>query len=67
MNEEIKKEFAALANQIREGFGSNDKQLRVLKTRMAKLELELRGVKKAANENSVEILGLKVSRASKAN
>lgn len=63
MSDEIKQEFSILADQIRKGFTSNDRQLRVLKTRMAKLELELRGVKKAANQNSVEILGLKVGKS----
>ena len=65
MNDEIKQEFTSLADQIRKGFTSNDRQLRVLKTRMAKLELELKGVKKAANMNSVEILGLKVNKPNK--
>ena len=59
MNEDIKKEFTGLADQIRKGFAANDRQFRVLKTRMAKLELELKGVNAAANRNSVDILGLK--------
>ena len=62
MNDEIRHEFASLADQIRKGFTSNDRQLRLLKTRMAKLELELKGVKNAANQHSVEILGLKVAK-----
>jgi hypothetical protein len=59
MNEDIKSEFGALADQIRKGFVSNDRQFRLLKTRMAKLELELKSVKKASNSNSIEIFGLK--------
>jgi len=59
LDDDIRREFATLADQIRKGFTSNDRQLRVLKTRMAKLELELKGVKKAANQNAVDILGLK--------
>ena len=59
MNEDIKREFSGLAEQIRKGFAANDKQFRVLKTRMAKLELDLKDVKKAANRNSLEMLGLK--------
>jgi hypothetical protein len=59
MTDEIKQEFGALAEQIRRGFEANDRQFRVLKTRMAKLELELKGVQKAANRNSLEVLELK--------
>jgi hypothetical protein len=59
MEEDLKREFGALAEQIRRGFAANDRQFRVLKTRMAKLELDLKDVKKAANRHSVEILGLK--------
>jgi hypothetical protein len=60
VNEEIiKKEFASLADQIRKGFASNERQFRTLKSRMAKLELDLKDVKKASNRNSIEVLGLK--------
>jgi hypothetical protein len=60
MNDEIKAEFVALADQIRKGFAANDRQFRVLKTRMAKLELELQDVKKVSNSNAIEISGMKV-------
>jgi hypothetical protein len=63
VNEDIKREFGALAEQIRKGFAANDRQFRVLKTRMAKLELELKGVKKATNTNSVEVQSMKAGRA----
>jgi hypothetical protein len=59
MTEDMKREFGTLAEQIRKGFTSNDRQFRLLKTRMAKLELELKDVKKASNSNSIEIFGLK--------
>jgi hypothetical protein len=62
MSDDIKQEFSSLAEQIRRGFAANDRQFRALKTRMAKLELELKAVKKAGNMHSVEILGLKSSR-----
>jgi hypothetical protein len=62
MNDEIKTEFVAISEQIRKGFAANDRQFRLLKTRMAKLELELGGVRKAANDNTTEILGLKTRR-----
>jgi hypothetical protein len=60
MNDEIKQEFMTLAEQIRRGFSANDRQFRALKTRMAKLELELAAAKKAANRNALEILGLRL-------
>ena len=63
MEEHLKREFGALAEQIRKGFAANDRQFRVLKTRMAKLELELKGVQKATNNNSVEVQGLKAGKA----
>ena len=59
MTDDIKQEFATLADQIRKGFASNDRQFRTLKSRMAKLELDLKDVKKASNQQSAEILGLK--------
>jgi hypothetical protein len=59
MDTQIKAEFTALADQIRKGFSANDRQFRVLKTRMAKLELELQGVQKASNRNAIEISGMK--------
>jgi hypothetical protein len=62
MNDEMKAEFAGLAEQIRKGFTANDRQFRLLKTRMAKLELELKGVQKSANANSIEISGLKAQK-----
>lgn len=59
MDEAIKAEFTALGEQIRKGFAANDRQFRVLKTRMAKLELELQGLRKTTNKNAVDIVGLK--------
>jgi hypothetical protein len=59
MTDEIHQEFGALSEQIRKGFLANDRQFRVLKTRMAKLELELQGLRKTTNRNAVDIVGLK--------
>ena len=64
MDESIKSEFSALAEQIRKGFDANDRQFRALKTRIAKLELELNGVKKMENRRAEEIIELKTRKAS---
>ena len=63
MNEEIKGEFLALAEQIRKGFAANDRQFRALKTRIAKLELELNGMKRLENRRAEEIIELKTRKA----
>jgi hypothetical protein len=59
MTDDIKQEFGALAEQIRKGFAANDRQFRVLKTRIAKLELELAGMKRLENRRAEEIIELK--------
>ncbi len=59
MNDDIKQELMAIAEQIRKGFAANDRQLRVLKTRMAKLELEVAALKRVENRRSEEIIELK--------
>lgn len=59
MNDEIKQEFAALAEQIRKGFATSDRQFRAMKTRMAKMELELAALKRVENRRSEEIIELK--------
>lgn len=61
MNEEMKSQFQLLSDQIRRGFESNDRQFRILKSRMAKLELELSAVRNATNTNTVELAGIKHS------
>jgi hypothetical protein len=63
VDEAIKSEFASLAEQIRKGFAANDKQLRVLKTRMAKMELELAALKRVENRRGEEIIELKSRKA----
>jgi len=63
MNDEIKREFLALAEQIRKGFAANDRQFRTLKSRMAKLELELASIKRMENRRAEEIMELKAERA----
>lgn len=63
MTDEIKQEFSALAEQIRQGFAANDRQFRALKTRIAKLELELAGMKRLENRRAEEIIELKTKRA----
>lgn len=62
MNNEVTQQLAVISDQIRKGFAANERQQRVLKTRMAKLELELKNLKKATNQNTLEILGLKSNR-----
>ena len=62
MDESIKQEFSALAEQIRKGFAANDRQFRVLKTRIAKLELELNGMKRLENRRAEEIIELKTQK-----
>lgn len=62
MNDEIKAEFAALADQISKGFAANEKQFRTLKSRMAKMELELASLKRMENRRSEEIMELKTKR-----
>lgn len=62
MDDAIKQEFGALAEQIRKGFAANDRQFRVLKTRIAKLELELNGMKRLENRRAEEIIELKTER-----
>ena len=59
MSDEIKLEFSALAEQIRKGFAANDRQFRTLKSRMAKMELELAAVKRVENRRAEEIIELK--------
>lgn len=63
MEAEIKEQFSALAEQIRKGFAANDRQFRALKTRIAKLELELNGMKKLENRRAEEIIELKTKKA----
>jgi len=63
MNDEIKQEFSALSAQIRKGFAANDRQFRTLKSRMAKLELELASVKRMENRRAEEIMELKAKTA----
>jgi hypothetical protein len=62
VDEAIKLEFGALAEQIRKGFEANDRQFRTLKSRMAKLELELASVKRMENRRAEEIIELKTQR-----
>ena len=57
--EDVKQEFEALAEQIRKGFVANDRQFRTLKTRIAKIELELAALKRVENRRSEEIMDLK--------
>ena len=59
MDDAIKAEFGALADQIRQGFAANDRQFRTLKTRMAKLELEVAALKRVENRRGEEIIELK--------
>lgn len=59
MTDEMKQQFGALSDQIRKGFEANDRQFRLLKTRMAKMELELETIRRATNKNTVEVAGLK--------
>ena len=61
MNTEVTAKLTDISDQIRKGFADNDRQQRLLKTRMAKLELELKSLKKATNQNTLEILGMKTS------
>lgn len=63
MNDEIKQQFSMLAEQIRQGFAANDRQFRALKTRIAKLELELNGMKRLENRRAEEIIELKTRKA----
>jgi hypothetical protein len=63
MNEELKEEFIALTAQITKGFASNERQFRALKTRMAKLELDMQALKRVENRRSEEIIELKTKRA----
>ena len=60
MDDQIKAEFAALAQQISKGFADNDKQFRTLKSRMAKMELA--SLKRMENRRSEEIMELKAKR-----
>ena len=62
MDEEIKGQFAQLADQIRKGFAANEHQFRILKSRMAKVELELASLKRMENRRSEEIIELKAKR-----
>jgi hypothetical protein len=59
MSDEMNQEFRSLSDQIRKGFDANDRQFRLLKTRMAKMELELETIRRATNKNTVEVAGLK--------
>lgn len=59
MTDDMKQEFTSLSDQIRKGFEANDRQFRLLKTRMAKMELELETIRRATNKNTVEVAGLK--------
>lgn len=63
MDDAIKQEFLAISEQIRKGFAANDRQFRVLKTRIAKLELELNGMKRLENRRAEEIIELKTERS----
>jgi hypothetical protein len=63
MDDEIKAQLAGLAEQIRQGFAANDRQFRVLKSRMAKLELELASVKRMENRRAEEIMEMKAKSA----
>ena len=63
MDETIKNEFSALAEQIRKGFAGNERQFRTLKTRIAKIELELAALKRVENRRSEEIIELKSRKA----
>jgi hypothetical protein len=63
MDDEIKAQLAELAEQIRKGFAANDRQFRVLKSRMAKIELELASVKRMENRRAEEIIELRGNRS----
>jgi hypothetical protein len=62
MSDEIKEQFGSLAEQIRKGFAGNERQFRTLKTRIAKIELELAALKRVENRRSEEIIELKSNR-----
>ena len=62
VEDEIKLQFDSLAEQIRRGFAANDRQFRVLKSRMAKLELEMAALKRVENRRSEEIIELKTQK-----
>jgi hypothetical protein len=63
MEDTLKQEFATLGDQIRKGFAANDRQFRVLKTRLAKLELEVAALKRVENRRGEEIIELKAKNA----
>jgi hypothetical protein len=63
VTDEIKEQFGSLAEQIRKGFAANERQFRTLKTRIAKIELELAALKRVENRRSEEIIELKSKRA----
>jgi hypothetical protein len=63
MDDDIKQEFTTLAEQIRKGFAANNRQFTTLKSRIAKMELELASLKRMENRRSEEILELKTRRA----
>jgi hypothetical protein len=62
LDDEIKAQFGALAEQISKGFAANERQFRTLKSRMAKVELELASLKRMENRRSEEIIELKTKR-----
>jgi hypothetical protein len=63
MDDEIKAQLASLAEQIAKGFAANERQFRTLKSRMAKIELELASVKRMENRRAEEIIELKAQRS----
>ena len=63
MDEEIKQQFDGLADQIRKGFAANNRQFSALKSRIAKMELELASLKRMENRRSEGIIELKTRRA----
>ncbi len=63
MDEEIKQQFDGLGDQIRKGFAANNRQFSALKSRIAKMELELASLKRMENRRSEEIMELKTKRA----